>query len=778
MGDDYLSSARRVVARSDTIVVLLAVCGFAVTGAGVALGGASLSLIWAGLAAALGAVALALISVRRRGQGAGDMNPLVDLADAETAPAFISDRNGVCIHCNPSLKEMVPDQETLGLPVSAALGPLVSGSDEMFARVMRDLEGHSSLTERMYDGARACHVTAIKMNDKFIYWRVGLVDQAASSGAEDSTLARISVGRNGALLWMNTAAIALVGRRARRAGEIFEDPSALDGLDPQAGASVAVMTATGRRTCMLGEIGAGAGRRELFLLPTEQLPKIEALSQSQLSGLPVPILKLGLEGKILSANAPALALLGRESLDGETVSTVMEGLGRPIELWLAETAQGTGSNKSEFLRLRRKDREVFVQVMLSAFEQGDTRVIYAVLNDATEFKTLEAQFVQSQKMQAIGQLAGGIAHDFNNLLTAITGHCDLLLLRHDRDDPDYADLVHVSQNANRAAALVSQLLAYSRKQTLRLEVIDLRQALGDLTHLLNRLVGEKVRLTLSHTPGRHYARADKRQFEQVIMNLVVNARDAMNGVGDIQIKSSHVELVEPLSRDRARVPSGRYICITVSDGGVGIDPERLQQIFEPFYTTKKVGEGTGLGLSTAYGIIKQTGGFIFADSISGEGSTFTIYLPEAVQSDIDGIEGVQSGDARTAQAATKGGTILLVEDEPPVRAFVSRALRLSGYTVVEAGSGEEALELVEQAHGPFDMFVSDVIMPGLDGPSWVSEALKRFPETQIIFMSGYAENKFTDFALRGDDIAFLQKPFSLAELTSLVNERLSIDAAE
>lgn len=771
MSDDRLLSVGRFAMRSCIVCFL---CGFAVSAAGVVVGASPVAILWGGLVAVLAAVALTVLRLRQRDDARGAFAPLVALADAEPAPVLLSDQAGVCLHSNPALTQLMAERDILGAPASVALAPFVNGAEEVFARVVQDLEEHASLTERMYDGARASHISAIRMSEGIIYWRIGLADEQAVSGAEESALARISVGRNGALLWMNTAAIALVGRRARRVAEICENPEALETLDLQSGASLVLSTAAGPRTCMLGEISAGAGRRELFLLPTEQLPKIEALSQSQLSGLPVPILKLALDGKILSANAPALALLGRESLDGETVSTVMEGLGRPIELWLAETAQGTGSNKSEFLRLRRKDREVFVQVMLSAFVQGDTRVIYAVLNDATEFKTLEAQFVQSQKMQAIGQLAGGIAHDFNNLLTAITGHCDLLLLRHDQDDPDYADLVHVSQNANRAAALVSQLLAYSRKQTLRLEVIDLRQALGDLTHLLNRLVGEKVRLTLSHTPGRHYARADKRQFEQVIMNLVVNARDAMNGVGDIQIKSSHVELAEPLSRDRARVPSGRYICITVSDGGVGINPERLQKIFEPFYTTKKVGEGTGLGLSTAYGIIKQTGGFIFADSIAGQGSTFTIYLPEAVQSDLECPSRGQSGDAQTAQASSQGGAILLVEDEPPVRAFVSRALRLSGYTVVEAGSGEEALELVEEASEPFDMFVSDVIMPGLDGPSWVSEALKSCPDIKIVFMSGYAENKFTDFAFDAEDIAFLQKPFSLAELTSLVNEKLNL----
>jgi two-component system cell cycle sensor histidine kinase/response regulator CckA len=403
-------------------------------------------------------------------------------------------------------------------------------------------------------------------------------------------------------------------------------------------------------------------------------------------------------------------------------------------------------------------------------EQG-RRGLIAILSDATQLKTLEAQFVQSQKMQAIGQLAGGVAHDFNNLLTAISGHCDLLLLRHDRTDPDYADLVQINQNANRAASLVGQLLAFSRKQTLKLQQIDLRDTLADLTHLLNRLVGERVRLTFVHDPDLSSIRADRRQLEQVIMNLVVNARDAMPDGGEIRIETETVTLREPLSRDRATVAPGRYVVVRVSDAGTGIAPDKLSKIFEPFFTTKRPGEGTGLGLSTAYGIVKQTGGFIFCDSVVGQGTTFTLYFPAHDRSEAAEPAPQPAAPQRRPQRSGEG-VILLVEDEAPVRAFASRALRLRGYTVIEAENAEQALQTLEDETLNIDVFVTDVIMPGLDGPTWVKEALKTRPNTRVVFVSGYAEESLTATRERIPNSVFLPKPFSLSELTATVQGQI------
>jgi two-component system, cell cycle sensor histidine kinase and response regulator CckA len=393
--------------------------------------------------------------------------------------------------------------------------------------------------------------------------------------------------------------------------------------------------------------------------------------------------------------------------------------------------------------------------------------LLAVFSDATELKTLEAQFVQSQKMQAVGQLAGGVAHDFNNLLTAINGHCDLLLMRHDVADQEHGDLMQIRQNANRAAALVRQLLAFSRKQTLRPTVINLQDTLGELTHLLNRLLTDKVTLRIEHGPDLSLVRVDERQLEQVIMNLVVNARDAMPRGGEVRITSRNVHLHRDLHRDRAVILRGDYVVVEVADSGHGIPDGKLNKIFEPFYTTKQVGEGTGLGLSTAYGIIKQTGGFIFADSPPGQGAIFTIYLPA-----YDRIETppVVDPEPKRARDLSGRGLVLLVEDEDPVRSFAARALRLRGYTVVEAASGEEALEVLQDPDLHIDVMLSDVIMPGLDGPAWVREAQKTRPGAKVIFMSGYAEDAFVggDSGVPGS--AFLPKPFTLNELTQKVKD--------
>jgi two-component system cell cycle sensor histidine kinase/response regulator CckA len=373
-------------------------------------------------------------------------------------------------------------------------------------------------------------------------------------------------------------------------------------------------------------------------------------------------------------------------------------------------------------------------------------------------------------MQAVGQLAGGVAHDFNNLLTAINGHCDLLLMRHDVADVEHGDLMQIRQNANRAAALVRQLLAFSRKQTLRPTVINLQDTLSELTHLLNRLLTDKVTLRIEHGAELAPVRVDQRQIEQVIMNLVVNARDAMPRGGEVRVTTRNVRLDSDLHRDRAVILRGDYVVIEVADSGHGIPEGKLNKIFEPFFTTKQVGEGTGLGLSTAYGIVKQTGGFIFADSPAGQGAIFTIYLP--AYDKVDTAPPPAEPEPRRPRDLTGRGLVLLVEDEDPVRSCAARALRLRGYTVVEAASGEEALEVLKDADLHVDLLLSDVIMPGLDGPAWVREAHRSRPGVKVIFMSGYAEDAFVGGDSGIPHSSFLPKPFTLNELTQRVKDQL------
>jgi two-component system cell cycle sensor histidine kinase/response regulator CckA len=349
------------------------------------------------------------------------------------------------------------------------------------------------------------------------------------------------------------------------------------------------------------------------------------------------------------------------------------------------------------------------------------------------------------------------------------------LLRHGREEPDYADLVQIRQNANRAAALVGQLLAFSRKQTLRPQRIDLQEVLSDMTHLLNRLVGERTRVELRHSPGLGAIRADKRQLEQVLMNLVVNARDAMPNGGTIRIRTEAVTLPEPLTRDRAVLPAGDYALIHVSDEGIGIPADRIGKIFEPFYTTKRPGEGTGLGLSMVYGIVKQSGGFVFVESEPDRGTRFELYFPihrpnpaeEAAER-----EAAVLAEARRMHPRLGEGVVLLVEDEAPVRAFAARALRLRGYTVLEAESAEQALAILDDPSVVVDIFVTDVVMPDMDGPSWVRKALERRPGVKVVFVSGYTEESFGDRQDRIANSVFLPKPFSLNDLAATVQGQL------
>jgi len=381
------------------------------------------------------------------------------------------------------------------------------------------------------------------------------------------------------------------------------------------------------------------------------------------------------------------------------------------------------------------------------------------------------QFAQSQKMQAVGQLAGGVAHDFNNLLTAMIGFADLLLARHGPSDPSFADIQQIRQNANRATNLVRQLLAFSRKQTLTPERLDVADALNDLSNLLGRLIGETVDLKIEHGKDLKPVRVDRGQFDQVIVNLAVNARDAMPGGGQLTIRTSTFKLNTGVQRGHDLVPPGRYVLIEVIDTGTGIKKEDMERIFEPFFSTKEVGAGTGLGLSTVYGIVHQSGGFIFVDSAPGEGATFSIVLPEHLEDEKAAAAAKALKPAPEEIADLTGaGTVLLVEDEDAVRMFGARALRNKGYKVLEAMNGEGALDVINNSGEAIDLIISDVVMPGIDGHTLVRLVRHERPEVKVILMSGYAEDAFRQEISRDPSIAFLAKPFSLRGLASKVKE--------
>jgi len=704
---------------------------------------------------AICAVIQALLSIRSARQVRAVMTAF---AEQETVPCLIANEAGDVLIANAHAKERF--RAEVGLSLTRCLRSVFANPAAILLRIQTKAETEGRAREDVLTHGDLIPITVFRLGPQVFCWRFHLNQPGLW---DEVSVPVLSEGRNGVLLRVNAAAEQFLGFRPGTLEQLFPD-----GL-PKPGEIAHIQSQDRIDAVVVAPLSRSGTVQNLALLPlTHSEPNSIGAS---FADFPVPIMRLSPDGAILETNRMAEDLLGGVVPSDANICQMMQGLGHPIHEWLAQTACGEDVPKSEFLRLTRDDKEVFVQVTLNRILSNGQVSLMAVLNDATELKTLEAQFVQGQKMQAVGQLAGGVAHDFNNLLTAISGHCDLLLLRHDQNDQNYGDLVQINQNANRAAALVNQLLAFSRKQTLQPEVLDLRDTISDLIHLLNRLVGEKVQLTLSHDPVLKPVRADKRQLEQVMMNLVVNARDAMPDGGEIRIETRIQTWAEPFRRDRATVPSGEYVVVKVTDSGVGIPADKLQKVFEPFYTTKRTGEGTGLGLSTAYGIVKQTGGFIFVDSVSGRGTEFTVVLPVC---DAPGVALPDAGQPAELSPARQGeGVVLLVEDEAPVRAFATRALRLKGYTVLEAESAEDALRLLEDASLHVDVFVTDVVMPGMDGPTWVRKAKQERPDTRVIFVSGYTEGAFGDSGPEVANSTFLPKPFSLNELTEAVFQQLN-----
>jgi two-component system cell cycle sensor histidine kinase/response regulator CckA len=400
---------------------------------------------------------------------------------------------------------------------------------------------------------------------------------------------------------------------------------------------------------------------------------------------------------------------------------------------------------------------------------GEAAVLLS-LRDTSEESKLKKQVAQATKMQAVGQLAGGVAHDFNNILTGILGHCDLMLMRHTPGDSDYDDIQQIRNNSNRAAGLTRQLLAFSRQQTLRPQTLQLPDVVSEISNLLTRLLGETVTLTVKHGRNLGAVRADPGQMEQVIVNLAVNARDAMPRGGTLTIQTYKVSRADVRKLGSDILPIADYTALSVADTGTGISPELLSKIFEPFFTTKEVGKGTGLGLSTVYGIVKQSGGFIFADSTQGKGTSFVIYLPVH---DAEVAPATAPDLVKEKPAETWGtGIVLLVEDEDMVRAVAQRALTRNGYTVVTACNGEEALEVLE-TRDDIDLLVSDVVMPVMDGPTMVRKVRADNPAMPVLFMSGYAEEQLRK-TIDLEHMGFLPKPFSVQQLSDAVRTMMPV----
>jgi len=475
---------------------------------------------------------------------------------------------------------------------------------------------------------------------------------------------------------------------------------------------------------------------------------------------------LGLEASASNSIFRTVNARDRSSLIA-AINQAAEGQGDipPVEAML----DGTGERWGQF----------FVTTVEADERETEAAIVYML--ETTERRTLENQINQSQKMDMVGQLAGGIAHDFNNVLSAIMMANDFLLNAHKPTDPSFQDIMQIKQNATRAATLVRQLLAFSRKQTLRPQVLDLGDALSDLTMLLRRLIGEKVKFDPVHGRDLWPVKVDVSQFEQVIVNLAVNARDAMPDGGKLTIKTANVSTQEAEKLSYKGMPPADYVRIDVSDTGTGIPAEIVDKIFEPFFSTKEVGKGTGLGLSTVYGIVKQTGGFVYVDSEEGKGTTFRIFLPrhhleQEVQHEPQATNGAAKDTAEPPKPRvdlTGQGTILLVEDEEGLRSLNARGLRSRGYTVIEASNGIEALEALEEKDGAIDLVVSDVVMPEMDGPTLLRAMRGRNPDLKIIFVSGYAEDAFAKSLEENEKFDFLAKPFALSALVAKVKETMA-----
>jgi two-component system cell cycle sensor histidine kinase/response regulator CckA len=508
---------------------------------------------------------------------------------------------------------------------------------------------------------------------------------------------------------------------------------------------------------------------------------------------PMAIATVDREGRIADSNGRFARLFqpvfkGEASGERSILAVVAERDRAALEAAIRRAGEGQGETAPVDAALAGSP-ERFASFFVTAIEDEAERereavIVYAL--ETTQQRTLENQVNQQQKMETIGRLAGNIAHDFNNLLGAIMMATDFLLNAHKPTDPSFQDIMQIKQNANRAASLVRQLLAFSRKQTMRPVVLDLGEALSDLTVLLKRLIGENVTLDVPQVRDLWPVKADVHQFEQVIINLAVNARDAMPLGGRLTLRTRNVGAED--SQRHKGVPFGEYVLVEVEDTGSGIAPEIIDKIFDPFYTTKDIGKGTGLGLSTVYGIVKQTGGFIYVESELGKGTIFRIFLPRHIPAADDvhlpqlpettapAIAGAMSAADEMRAAAvdlTGRGTVLLVEDEVELRALNARGLKSRGYTVIEAGNGVEALAELEKQGGRVDVVVSDVVMPEMDGPTLMKALRERKPDIKIIFVSGYAEDAFDKTLADRKEFNFLAKPFTLKQLVTVVKETMA-----
>lgn len=702
------------------------------------------------------------------------------------AALAISDKAGRLVYANDVFANAFP-----GLKALADLG-----IDDAY-RVLLDAAGHAAWRDGNANIAAIVHegqsysvkVVRAGMADEYLLWQLAVVEEIdierramemitghIGEAMSNSAVMAVAVTADGKVCAANAAftSRATCADQQPILGRLFADFVRMDEkgslyFENERGWGLPL------RLLQVPLNAQNAGSASLLLAVDDEGAKIDrglalAHVEQLLSTLPLGLALVDRDGRFLFANEAFARVLGVEAhiLPPYPADLVVnEDKGAVLES-IRRYSRGSMTSGDIAIRLKERPDEVIALSIAAVRGLGEAAVLLG-LKDNKEEIILKRQVAQQTKMESIGQLAGGVAHDFNNILTAIIGYCDLMLLRHQPGDGDYDDIQQIKNNSNRAASLTRQLLAFSRQQTLRPQVLQLANVVADVSNLLKRLLGETVQLEVHHGPGVGAVRADPGQLEQVIVNLGVNARDAMPKGGVVQIRTAAVSQREVAAMGRELLPGGDYVQLSVEDSGVGIPKENLSKIFEPFFTTKELGKGTGLGLSTVYGIVKQSGGYIFADSQLGRGTRFDIFLP-AYRGDLPAPESGKR-EAYVQKEFWGSGRILIVEDEDMVRAVAERALVRQGYDVETASDGEQALKLFADGQR-YDLVISDVVMPHLDGPSMAQRLRKKYGNVRLLFISGYAEEQLRE-TISLDNVAFLAKPFSVRQIAEAVQDALA-----
>lgn len=608
--------------------------------------------------------------------------------------------------------------------------------------------------------------------------------QAAAKFPSENPNPVLRIASNSRLLYANQAASAVLDLFGCRVGQSVTDPwSSLVSECLGTGSNRESEVMCGDRTCSLsfvpvpeagyvnvyGHDVTEQNRAERALRASEE--RFRSVTESAIDA----IISADGEGIILSWNRGAEAMFGY---------TQGEVLGKPLTVLMPEryrlphqqglerfrtTGEGRVIGKTvELAGLRKDGTEFPLELSLAIWRVGESTFFSGIARDLSERKQLEQQLRQAQKMEAIGQLAGGVAHDFNNLLTVINGYSELLLGTFPPQDPRAKTVQQIKQAGHRAAALTSQLLAFSRKQVLQPTILDLNAVVRNMEPMLRRLIGEDIEFATRLPADLGVVMADASQVEQVLMNLVINARDAMPQGGLLTIETANVHLDQACTARHVGATPGEYVMFAVTDTGIGMDAATQARIFEPFFTTKERGKGTGLGLSTVYGIVKQSGGYIWVYSEPGQGSTFKVYLPQAKET----LKAAPVQPALT-EAFRGSETVLLVEDEEMVRSFARTVLQTYGYTVLEAQTVTEAVRTCQEYLGPINLLVTDVVMPGLSGRRLADQVAPLRPTMKVLYMSGYTDDGIVHHGVLEPGMAFLQKPFSPVQLVRKVREVLS-----